>query len=92
MATTVAVRNGRLLPQDSAQGIGALTSGTHVVSVAVTRSATVGVVVTVYLDQVRVLQLREPSLTRMVRLAFTAGTGTATDRQIVRSVAISAES
>jgi len=76
--------------QRKAQGIGVLNAGTHTVTVNVTRSSTLGPIVTVYLDGAQVLQRAEPGLTRMVRLAFTAGTGATTDIQIVRNVAISA--
>jgi len=76
--------------QSKAQGIEMLTAGTHTVTVNVTKSGTLGPIVTVYLDGVQVLQRAEPGLTRTVRLAFTAGTGTTTDIHIVRNVAISA--
>ena len=76
--------------QSKAQGIEMLTAGTHTVTVNVTKSGTLGPIVTVYLDGVQVLQRAEPGLTRTVRLAFTAGTGTTTDVHIVRNVAISA--
>jgi Abnormal spindle-like microcephaly-assoc'd, ASPM-SPD-2-Hydin len=79
-----------LLFQRKAQGIGVLDAGTHVVAVNVTRDSKLGVVVTVFLDGVQVIQESEPTLTRNVRLAFTAGTGTKTDIHIVRNVAISA--
>jgi len=78
--------------QRKAQGIGVLTTGTHTVTVNVTKSRTLGPVVTVYLDGVQVLQRAEPGLTQTVRLAFTAGTGTTTDIHIVRNAAISAPS
>jgi hypothetical protein len=76
--------------QSKAQGIEMLTTGTHTVTVNVTKSSTLGPIVTVYLDGVQVLQRAEPGLTRTVRLAYTAGTGTTTDIHIVRNVAISA--
>jgi hypothetical protein len=37
-----------------------------------------------------VLQRAEPTLTSTVRLAFTAGTGTATEPHLVRNVSIAA--
>lgn len=92
VATSVAVNSTSLKYQRKAQGIGMLTTGTHLVTVNVTKSSTGGAVVTVYLDQVQVLQEAEPSLTSTVRLVFTAGTGTTTDLHIVRNVAVSASS
>ena len=88
--TTAATWSG-LTFQQWAQGIAPLTTGTHLVTVTVTRSGTLGIVVTIWLDGVRVLAAREPHLTTTVRLAFTAGTSTTlTNRHIVRDVAIAA--
>ncbi|HEX9032923.1 MAG TPA: hypothetical protein VF834_13875, partial [Streptosporangiaceae bacterium] len=88
-ATSVAVGREGLRFQSKAPGIGSLLSGTHLVTVNVTGSGQ-GPIVTIYLDDVQVLQVAEPTLTPTVRLAFTAGTGTLTDVQTVRSAAISA--
>jgi hypothetical protein len=90
VATSVSTGPDGLRYQRKAQGIGMLTTGTHVVAVVVSKSSARGVVVTVFLDGVQVLQVAEPSLTAMVRPAFTAGTGPLTDKHIVRNVAISA--
>ncbi len=76
--------------QRTARGIGSLTLGTNTVTVTVSRLKNFGPVVTVYLDGVQQLQLAEPTLTSTVRLAFTAGTGAATELHLIRSVSISA--
>jgi hypothetical protein len=84
------IENGTLRFQVNAYGVGSLATGTHTVTITVTRSGTVPVV-TVWLDGVQVIQQDEPTLTPTVRLAFTAGTGaTQTNMQLVRDVAISA--
>ncbi|HEX9035328.1 MAG TPA: choice-of-anchor D domain-containing protein [Streptosporangiaceae bacterium] len=88
-ATSVAVGPEGLRFQSKAPGIGSLLSGTHLVTVNVTGSGQ-GPIVTIYLDDVQVLQVAEPTLSPTVRLAFTAGTGALTDVQTVRSAAISA--
>jgi len=89
-ALTVRVGIGGLRFQHVAHGIPPLRTGTHLVTVQVTKVAKLGLVVTVWLDGVQVLQRAEPSLGRTVRLAFTAGTGTAVDLHLVRSVSIAA--
>lgn len=90
VATSVKTGPDGLKYQRKAQGIGLLSAGTHVVAVNVTKDPKLGVVVTIFLDGVQVLQMPEPDLTSMVRLAFTAGTGSATNQHIIRNVAISA--
>jgi len=88
---------GALVPQFVAQGIQGLRGGTHTVTVRVIKDPTLGYVVTVFLDGVRLLQDAEPTLTSTVLLGFTAATGNGqtggtggNDVQIVRDVAISA--
>ncbi|HXP22243.1 MAG TPA: choice-of-anchor D domain-containing protein [Streptosporangiaceae bacterium] len=90
IALTTGETGGVLVPQVASQGIGPLRSGTHIVTVTVTNGGTLGEVMTVWLDGVKVLQSAEPTLTSTVRLAFTAGTGTLTDLHIVRGVSIAA--
>ncbi len=90
VGTSINVRSGGLIYQRWAHGIGTLTTGTHTVTVTVVKDSTLGMVVTVWLDGVQVLQEAEWKVTPTVLLAFTAGTGTATDVQIVRNVAIAA--
>jgi hypothetical protein len=60
------------------------------VTVTVISSGSLGLVLTVRLNGVEVLQASEPKLTPTVRLAFTAGTGASADQQVVRTIAISA--
>jgi hypothetical protein len=76
----------------TAKGLGSLTIGTDTVSVAVTRGGSLGLIVTIRLNGVQVLQTAEPKLTPTVRLAFTAGTGATADQQVVRTIAVSAKS
>ena len=90
VALSAAVGTSGLRFQRAAHGIGSLTLGTNVVTVTVTKTAPVGVVMTVYLDGVQVLQQAEPTLTSTVRLAFTAGTAAATELHLVRDVSIAA--
>jgi hypothetical protein len=89
VATSVRVVSAGLGYQRVARGVGSLLTGTHKVTVAVTKSGS-GYLVTTYLDGVRVLAQLEPALTPTVRLAFTAGTGKLNDVHIVRTVAIAA--
>jgi hypothetical protein len=89
-ALTVRVGVGGLRFQHVAHGIAPLRTGTHLVTVQVTRDIKLGLVVTVWLDGVQVLQRAEPVLGPVVRLAFTAGTGTAVDVHLVRNVSIAA--
>jgi hypothetical protein len=89
VGTSVRAATSGLKFQRKAQGIGMLTTGTHVVAVVVTKGSP-GALVTISLDGVQVLQVNEPTLSSQVRLAFTAGTGVTTDVHIVRNVAISA--
>ena len=72
-----------------ARAIGPLRTGTHTVSVDVTKPGATYVLV-VWLDGQQILQLPEPSLTPTSLLAFTGGTGGGTDVHVVRDVAISA--
>lgn len=97
VALSTSQNNGALVLQSVAQGLSALRGGTHTVTVTVIKDATLGYVVTVWLDGVRMLQNAEPTLTPTVRLGFTAATGNGltggtggTDVQIVRDVAASA--
>lgn len=76
----------------TAKGLGSLTAGTDTVTVSVARSGSLGLVLTVRLNGVEVLQAAEPKLTPTVRLAFTAGSGSPAELQVVRSVAVSAPS
>lgn len=77
--------------QRRAYGIGWLPAGTHAVGVSVKKFPALGVVISVWLDGVLILQHREPYLTPTVRLAFTAGTSAQlTTTQVVRDIAISA--
>jgi hypothetical protein len=89
-AITSGVLNAALTFQRVAQGITLLESGTHTVTVTVTHSASLGYVLTVWLDGIQIMQEFEPTMTPTVRLAFTAGTGTVTDLHIVREVSIAA--
>jgi hypothetical protein len=89
-AITSGVLNGTLTFQRVAQGITLLESGTHTVTVTVTHSASLGYVLTVWLDGIQIMQEFEPTMTSTVRLAFTAGTGSVTDLHIVRDVSIAA--
>jgi hypothetical protein len=86
-----------LVPQFVAEGIQGLRGGTHTLTVTVIKDPTLGFVVTVFMDGVRLLQDAEPTLTPTVLLGFTAATGNGqpggtggNDVQIVRDVAISA--
>lgn len=76
--------------QQVAYGIGWLPAGTHTVGVSVKKYPVLGVVISIWLDGVLVLQHKEPYLTPTVRLAFTAGTSTTlATTQAVRDIAIS---
>ncbi len=90
IALATGASGGALAPAQVAQGLSAVRGGPHTVTVAVDSSATLGWVVTVWLDGTRELQDAEPVLTPAVLLAFTAGTGTGTDVQAVRNVAVAA--
>ncbi len=83
--------NGLLKFQAFARVIPQLRVGTHTVIVDVTRDTATGMdAIIVYLDGARVLARDEPTLTATSLIAFTGGTGGATDFHIVRDVAISA--
>lgn len=72
-----------LQPAGRARAIGPLRTGTHTVSVDVTKSGATYVLV-VWLDGQQILQLPAPSLTATSLLAFTGG---GTDVHVVRDVA-----
>ncbi len=73
----------------TSKAIDLLTSGTNTVSLTVIRAGSLGLVVTIRLNGVVILQAAEPKLTPTVRLAFTAGSGSPAELQVVRSVAVS---
>jgi hypothetical protein len=90
VATSVQAVGGELrFQRPRALEVGPLRTGTHTVSVDVTRSGSSYVLV-VWLDGQQILQQPEPSLTATSLLAFTGGTGARTDVHTIRDVAISA--
>ncbi|HEX9066511.1 MAG TPA: choice-of-anchor D domain-containing protein [Streptosporangiaceae bacterium] len=79
--------NGTLLTfQTWVRNIAPLRSGTHTMRIQVTS----GDVLIVWLDGQQLMQQPEPGLPATALLAFTAGTGTSTDNQVVRNIAIAA--
>lgn len=86
---STAASGGVLEFQATAVTLPPLRTGTQTVSVGVVSSGGTDVL-TVRLDGLQILQFAEPSLTATSLLAFTGGTGGATDVHIVRDVAISA--
>ena len=91
VAVATGASKGALVLQrgSRARAIGPLRTGTHTVSVDVTKPGASYVLV-IWLDGQQILQLSEPSLTPTSLLAFTGGTGAGTDVHVVRDVAISA--
>lgn len=87
--TTIGVGSIGLRYQQVARGIGSLVTGTHPVTVTVSRNGG-AYVIAVYLDGVRVLAQKETGLPSTVRLAFTAGSAAAPDQHLIRAVAIAA--
>jgi hypothetical protein len=80
------VSGGVLSLRTYATNISPLRSGTHTVSVRITARK----VMIVFMDGQQLMQEPLPGLPGTALLAFTAGTGTSTDDQVIRSVAISA--
>ncbi|HET7018183.1 MAG TPA: choice-of-anchor D domain-containing protein [Streptosporangiaceae bacterium] len=87
IATTVRSNGKVLVIQNLNRNIGPLRTGTHTIEVHITSSQ----VLQVWLDGELVIQQPEPKLPSTALLAFTGGTGNGFQNQVVRDIAISAQ-